>query len=137
MTFAESSARNSTPAEAMASTVTSSQIYWSTNGLCMCLLLFPCLEKRCLLIARTSSTTTSEMTDKPATDKKAKDGASTSTEAVKVTVKKNQTFVPFTKALQHSFESISAKKQKKMNAMLWATLGGSHLRDPARISSSP
>lgn len=63
-----------------------------------------------------------ETTDKPATDKKAKNGAPASTEAVKVTVKKNQSFVPLTKALQHSFESISVKKQKKMNAMLWATL---------------
>lgn len=48
-----------------------------------------------------------------------------------MTVKKNQTFVPFTQALQHNFKSISAKKQKKMNAMLWASLGWSHPRTSA------
>lgn len=47
---------------------------------------------------------------------------SSATEAVKVSVKKSQSFVPFSQATQHSFKSLSAKKQKKLSSMLFATL---------------
>lgn len=50
--------------------------------------------------------------------------SSSATESVKVSVKKSQSFVPFTQALQHSFKSLSAKKQKKLSPTLFATLGG-------------
>ena len=123
MTSAENWGRSSTHAGATASTATSSQTCWNTNGSCASSQVVRYQVKPCSLTRQHVFDTASEMTEKPTTDKKAKDGASTSTEAVKVSVKKNQTFVPFTKALQHSFKSISAKKQKKMNAMLWATLG--------------
>lgn len=48
---------------------------------------------------------------------------SSATEAVKVSLKKTQNFVPFSKAVQHSFKSLSPKKQKKLSPTLFATLG--------------
>lgn len=44
-------------------------------------------------------------------------------EATKVTIKKSQTFTPFSKAIQHSWKSLPAKKQKKLSPMLWGMLG--------------
>jgi hypothetical protein len=49
--------------------------------------------------------------------------SSSATEAVKVSFKKTQSFVPYSKAIRHSFKSLSAKKQKKLSPMLFATLG--------------
>ena len=44
-------------------------------------------------------------------------------EALKVSVKKYQSFTPFSKALSHSWKGISAKKLKKISPVLFATLG--------------
>lgn len=65
----------------------------------------------------------SERTEKPLQSKnsKLKDAPA---EAVKVSVKKSQSFVPFSQAISHSWEGLSLKKQKKMSPILFATLGG-------------
>jgi len=62
-----------------------------------------------------------ERTEKPLPSRssKLKDAPA---EAVKVSVKKSQTFVPFERAIAHTWQGLSVKKQKKMSPMLFATL---------------
>lgn len=61
----------------------------------------------------------SEKSEKP----KGKGPAEASTEPIKVTIRNAQSFAPFSRAVQQSWKSLSAKRQKKINPVLWGTLG--------------
>lgn len=66
----------------------------------------------------------SEITEKAA-DKRPAESSSTPGEAVKVAIKKSQSFVPFSKALSHEWTGVSPKRLRKLSPMLFATLGES------------
>lgn len=48
---------------------------------------------------------------------------SSSAEAIKVSIKKNQSYVPFSRALQHTWAGTGSRKLKKLTPVVYAILG--------------